>query len=935
MLLVALAALGVLPAAASAAYPSEAAYVCAAERQDFEGAPLSQRSILHPGCGNLVGMERFGEPGIQAYYRQFGFDRNFMVWAPRQVRWDVAGRIYSGCITPHANGTLCAGGPENVRYRFAPQNDWNGPTTVKMWGDGFIALACGNLSATGTRQGPVPRVSGTKYEDANGNGRRDAGEPGLAGVRVRLSRDGAELASTVTASDGTYAFALNAEADARYTQGTYAVSEDVPAGYRQTAAPGAVFVPYGAADATYGGLDFGNQKVTDVGIQKTVDAPQTVAGTSATWTLTVTNHGRWAAPGVVVTDELPAELDRVDEIDPACEATGRTVRCRLGDLGAGERRLLRITARVAADVAKGTTIRNVASVTTDMPDTAPGNDRDAATTTVDTQADLVAGKRAASWRVLGGGVAEYVLSVRNDGPSWARSVVLRDALPAEIAFVDTDDPVGCAAVGPTITCAVGDLAPGAEARVVVHGRAVGAPPPAPTPSHDDHLLAVDKAEQAVSLEAGERRTVDVDCPAGGLVTDGSVRVDAVDQGTGSKADVRTLESVATARSRYRATVENRAAGRAQVHVGATCLRPTTVGGDGAAHDLVADDPVASVDALEPGRRTVRLRVGLDRHAVAPGYEVRSGDARLVGSEPTDDGWELTFLVTERAVVRSSVVPLHGRLATVDGHTHRLVFAHPRRDVSLPPGESEQQIDCAPEEKGITASWSTPAGAVHLGDEARPRTRAFRFLNTGAVPVDAVIDVVCLAERTGPPLDPVGVVRNTVRVSSATAETDADDDEASADVVIDRAVVGPDDAPVAAGPASSADRTATVTPGAHGPERGAAAQAPTLGADAPAGAANARTAAPGPSAAALVGRPRLDRRASGVRVRLRCAAGQRLAVEVRRNGRTLGAAGVRCGPAGATGVLVRVPRRPRATARGLAVVVRDGARAVARGGVAAV
>jgi len=55
----------------------------------------------------------------------------------------------------------------------------------------------------------------------------------------------------------------------------------------------------------------------------------------------------------------------------------------------------------------------------------------------------------------------YRLTATNEGPSPATGVVITDDLDHRLLFVDSDD--GCAAEGQTVTCPVGDLAPGAEA----------------------------------------------------------------------------------------------------------------------------------------------------------------------------------------------------------------------------------------------------------------------------------------------------------------------------------------------------------------------------------------------------------------------------------------------------------------------------------------
>ena len=72
--------------------------------------------------------------------------------------------------------------------------------------------------------------SGTKFEDTNGNGVRNTGEPGLAGVQIHLfGTDGLGNAvhlHTTTDADGNYSFSV--------TAGSYTACETVPAGYTQS-----------------------------------------------------------------------------------------------------------------------------------------------------------------------------------------------------------------------------------------------------------------------------------------------------------------------------------------------------------------------------------------------------------------------------------------------------------------------------------------------------------------------------------------------------------------------------------------------------------------------------------------------------------------------------------------------------------------------------
>jgi uncharacterized repeat protein (TIGR01451 family) len=66
----------------------------------------------------------------------------------------------------------------------------------------------------------------------------------------------------------------------------------------------------------------------------------------------------------------------------------------------------------------------------------------------------------------------YGLTVTNDGPQLAEAVTLADTLPPGVAYHSADHP-GCAQAGGTVTCALGDLAPGGSVTVSL---SVSAPP---------------------------------------------------------------------------------------------------------------------------------------------------------------------------------------------------------------------------------------------------------------------------------------------------------------------------------------------------------------------------------------------------------------------------------------------------------------------------
>ena len=136
-----------------------------------------------------------------------------------------------------------------------------------------------------------------------------------------------------------------------------------------------------------------------------------------------------------------------------------------------------------------------------------------------------------------GDTVTYTLKARNNGPGKAENVTVTDPLPAGVSFVSADAPCGFAAG--TVTCQLGTLNPGQEVTLEVR---VKVDPLAPSDPNLEHLLDVQKVEAQIDVQAGETRTVSVTCPSGYFASDGSVRIDQVDHGTGDWTTQQVLES---------------------------------------------------------------------------------------------------------------------------------------------------------------------------------------------------------------------------------------------------------------------------------------------------------------------------------------------------------------------------------------------------------
>ncbi len=113
-----------------------------------------------------------------------------------------------------------------------------------------ISLPPGGSATANFGDQQIGSVSGVVFNDLNGNGGQDAGEPGLGGVLVTLTSSAGTAITTTTASNGTYQFRA-------ITPGSYTVTETDPAGYVSTTHNS---VPVTVAAGGAGIANFGDQQ---------------------------------------------------------------------------------------------------------------------------------------------------------------------------------------------------------------------------------------------------------------------------------------------------------------------------------------------------------------------------------------------------------------------------------------------------------------------------------------------------------------------------------------------------------------------------------------------------------------------------------------------------------------------------------------------------
>ena len=233
----------------------------------------------------------------------------------------------------------------------------------------------------------------------------------------------------------------------------------------------------------------------DLQITKTASNP-VIAGETATFTLTVNNAGPGCATDVRVIEELnsPDNPPGMEQIGYVADAStqggapplfGYWYACTSGVCERGAPMppntidTIRITAQVPANAQGSYT--NWANVFGNMPDANPANNIDDAQYTVNSSASVVIEKGDLMDPVVVSGspddVIFYVITVRSNGPSTARNVVVTDTLAPAMklgndAIVNPSYAPGpgngvCSSAGGNLVCNLGDIPAGQTVEIYV------------------------------------------------------------------------------------------------------------------------------------------------------------------------------------------------------------------------------------------------------------------------------------------------------------------------------------------------------------------------------------------------------------------------------------------------------------------------------------
>ncbi len=223
----------------------------------------------------------------------------------------------------------------------------------------------------------------------------------------------------------------------------------------------------------------------DLSVTNSASPNPVTAGSTITYTQTVTNNGPATANMVVLFDQPPTNTTYLSISGPAgwtCGFNTPYYTCSIATLAANTSANFMFVVTVNSNTAAGTTITETDQVSTSSSDPNPGNNTASVSVQVAGSADLSVTNSASPVPVIAGNNISYTQVVINAGPSTATSASFTENTPPNTTFFSlTPIPGGWSCTTPavgnagTITCTNPSFAPGTASFPVVLTVTAGTP----------------------------------------------------------------------------------------------------------------------------------------------------------------------------------------------------------------------------------------------------------------------------------------------------------------------------------------------------------------------------------------------------------------------------------------------------------------------------
>ncbi|MFC4066538.1 beta strand repeat-containing protein [Actinoplanes subglobosus] len=203
----------------------------------------------------------------------------------------------------------------------------------------------------------------------------------------------------------------------------------------------------------------------DLSVSAALSGSAVVAGQAATYTVTAGNAGPNTASTVVVTATVPAGLTGVtaSSAGGTCSVSGTKATCNYPTLASAATRTMTVTGNVPSGETPGTVYTVGVAITSATYETNQSDNSASVSNAVTGSADLDVAMTYSPAAPAGGDTITYTVTVKNNGPSTARTIVLSDPIPVGSTNASATIPGGTCATTTTgtIECSLASLASGA------------------------------------------------------------------------------------------------------------------------------------------------------------------------------------------------------------------------------------------------------------------------------------------------------------------------------------------------------------------------------------------------------------------------------------------------------------------------------------------
>ena len=175
-----------------------------------------------------------------------------------------------------------------------------------------------------------------------------------------------------------------------------------------------------------------------------------IAGTSLTYTISLTNAGPSQATNVAIGDTLPTTATFA-AAGPGCGNTGGLVNCLIGTVNVNVTKQVTVVVNVTWPALPGRlAVQHGRDRPRPSPTRAPATTPRTATSTISRSADVILFKVDSPDPVIAGTTLTYTFFITNNGSSQATNVTVSDTLPVSVTYLAGKS--GCSSTLGVVSC---------------------------------------------------------------------------------------------------------------------------------------------------------------------------------------------------------------------------------------------------------------------------------------------------------------------------------------------------------------------------------------------------------------------------------------------------------------------------------------------------